>query len=258
MEAFEEAKSYAIQSIRYLKKDREVIAVDEETDRDGVGWEDCEQDLQPSSSSVVFNSTNGNLEVGNTEAKSEAEQIEIRNQIDEKRREHFNYGARPRDRRKRRNFITATVLGRLNLWKMKVRRHVELFVIRRNWIGRLWNEIFNCLRRWWFPIRRMGIWKEAESEAEKLEIRNRIDEKCRKTLQLLRSAKRPEEEDGTLTVLRESFLPFTEEEEAEVSRAFSNLNRRKALVTHKNFNIEFAREFLQCLRLGKWLNDESG
>ncbi|XP_057474017.1 ubiquitin-like-specific protease ESD4 [Actinidia eriantha] len=52
-----------------------------------------------------------------------------------------------------------------------------------------------------------------------------LNEKCHETLQLLRPAKRPEEKDGTQDVLREPFLPLTDEEDAEVSRAFSNLNR---------------------------------
>ena len=62
---YDQAKNYAIQSIRYLKKDKDVIDVYEETDRDGIrirasrrlnllkmrvrrhvelagiGWEDC-------------------------------------------------------------------------------------------------------------------------------------------------------------------------------------------------------------------------
>ncbi|GFS43594.1 hypothetical protein Acr_00g0085970 [Actinidia rufa] len=77
----------------------------------------------------------------------------------------------------------------------------------RNWMGRLWNEIFNHhhggfqFDEWEFgsgkcignnfvgaKIGTFGDCREVESEAE---------------------------QDGTLTVLREPFLPLTEEEEAE-------------------------------------------
>ena len=36
----------------------------------------------------------------------------------------------------------------------------ETCKVGRNWIGRLWSEIFNCLCRRWFPIQRMGIWNQ--------------------------------------------------------------------------------------------------
>ena len=39
---YDQAKNYAIQSIRYLMKDKEVIDVDEETDRDGVSQDSKE------------------------------------------------------------------------------------------------------------------------------------------------------------------------------------------------------------------------
>ncbi|KAL2922906.1 Ubiquitin-like-specific protease ESD4, partial [Bienertia sinuspersici] len=57
-------------------------------------------------------------------------------------------------------------------------------------------------------------------------------------------------------LLRELFVPLTEEEERDVRRALSNSNRRKILVTHENSNIEITGEILQCLNPGLWLNDE--
>ncbi|XP_074292273.1 ubiquitin-like-specific protease ESD4 [Silene latifolia] len=63
--------------------------------------------------------------------------------------------------------------------------------------------------------------------------------------------KKPQED-----LLREPFVPLTEDEESEINRAMANSNRRKILVTHENSNIQITGEVLQCLRPGAWLNDE--
>ncbi|XP_056853517.1 ubiquitin-like-specific protease ESD4 isoform X1 [Raphanus sativus] len=57
-------------------------------------------------------------------------------------------------------------------------------------------------------------------------------------------------------VPHEPFIPLTEEEEAEVNRAFSGRNRRKVLVSHESSNIDITGEVLQCLTPSAWLNDE--
>ncbi|KAF5175209.1 Ubiquitin-like-specific protease esd4 [Thalictrum thalictroides] len=67
-----------------------------------------------------------------------------------------------------------------------------------------------------------------------------------------RPVKKPEEE----VLPREPFVALTSGEEDEVTRALSNANRRKLLVTHPDSNIEITGEVLQCLRHGAWLNDE--
>ncbi|XAR48696.1 Ulp1 peptidase [Bertholletia excelsa] len=89
-----------------------------------------------------------------------------------------------------------------------------------------------------------------------LKFQIKLNERKRAELQLRRPERRLEEEDVLKEVLHEPFVPLTEEEEAEVSRAFSNSNRRKVLVTHENSNIEITGQLLQCLRPGAWLNDE--
>ncbi|XP_074312120.1 ubiquitin-like-specific protease ESD4, partial [Silene latifolia] len=63
--------------------------------------------------------------------------------------------------------------------------------------------------------------------------------------------KKPQED-----LLREPFVPLTEDEESEINPAMANSNRRKILVTHENSNIQITGEVLQCLRPGAWLNDE--
>nr|DAD38070.1 TPA_asm: hypothetical protein HUJ06_008711 [Nelumbo nucifera] len=77
-----------------------------------------------------------------------------------------------------------------------------------------------------------------------------LNEKKLAALSLLRLPKKSED------IPQEPFLPLTEEEEAEIDRAFSPSNRRKVLVTHENSNIQITGEILQCLGPGAWLNDE--
>ncbi|KAJ4881171.1 Ubiquitin-like-specific protease ESD4 [Raphanus sativus] len=67
---------------------------------------------------------------------------------------------------------------------------------------------------------------------------------------------RPKHVKKPLKVPHEPFIPLTEEEEAEVYRAFSGRNRRKVLVTHESSNIDITGEVLQCLTPSAWLNDE--
>ncbi|CAA7057549.1 unnamed protein product [Microthlaspi erraticum] len=67
---------------------------------------------------------------------------------------------------------------------------------------------------------------------------------------------RPKPVEKAVKVPQEPFIPLTEEEEAEVYRAFSGRNRRKVLATHENSNIDITGEVLQCLTPSSWLNDE--
>lgn len=66
----------------------------------------------------------------------------------------------------------------------------------------------------------------------------------------------PDEKGVCEDLFIEAFAPLTNEEEEEVSQAFSSYNRRKVLITHENSNIDITGEILQCLRPGGWLNDE--
>ncbi|KAG2263360.1 hypothetical protein Bca4012_014415 [Brassica carinata] len=77
-----------------------------------------------------------------------------------------------------------------------------------------------------------------------------------KRLSQLRQSRPKPVEKPLKKVPDEPFIPLTEEEEAEVYRAFSGKNRRKVLVTHANSNIDITGEVLQCLTPSAWLNDE--
>ncbi|GFS43595.1 hypothetical protein Acr_00g0085980 [Actinidia rufa] len=213
MEAFEEydqAKSYAIQSIRYLKKDKEVIVVDEETDRDGeLDGKIVERDLQPSSSSVVFNSMNGNLEVGNTletislERKLELLGLPLHKKL-------FETAERQNPKLSRLRF---------EIELMRSAANTSITALVQETGGR--EEISLQLLFW-------KLFETAERRNPKLRS-------LRFEIELMRSAAKH----------------FN-----YCARPRDRRRRRKALVTHENFNIEFAGEFLQCLRPGKWLNDE--
>ncbi|PSS01506.1 Ubiquitin-like-specific protease [Actinidia chinensis var. chinensis] len=109
----------------------------------------------------------------------------------------------------------------------------------------------------------MSIHKMLQETADKrnpklssLNFQIELAKKRLSEIQLLRSVKRPVDEDVLKDLLREPFVPLTKEEEAEVSRALSNSSRRKVLVTHENSNIQITGEVLQCLKPGAWLNDE--
>ncbi|XP_014510319.1 ubiquitin-like-specific protease ESD4 isoform X2 [Vigna radiata var. radiata] len=85
---------------------------------------------------------------------------------------------------------------------------------------------------------------------KRLSAEIKLNEKRRSTFELLRPKKELVQE-----VPFEPFIPLTEEEEVEVTRAFS-ANRRKILVAHEKSCIEVSGEKFQCLRPGAWLNDE--
>ncbi|CAN4094931.1 unnamed protein product [Withania somnifera] len=81
-----------------------------------------------------------------------------------------------------------------------------------------------------------------------------FNEKCHETNRLLRPQEKGEHVKKD--VIEEPFVPLTEEEQDEVSRALSKSNRRRVLLTHKSSNIDITGAILQCLRPGQWLNDE--
>lgn len=83
-----------------------------------------------------------------------------------------------------------------------------------------------------------------------------LNEKLLSRFQLDYPVKKRDEKDVNEDLFVAAFAPLTNEEEEEVSQAFSAYNWRKVLVTHENSNIDITGEILQCLRPGGWLNDE--
>lgn len=100
----------------------------------------------------------------------------------------------------------------------------------------------------------LGSVGKINDNLKRLQFQIGYNEKRLETYSLLRPQKKGEQvkED----VISEPFVPLTEEDEAEVSRALSKSNRRRVLETHQNSNIDITGEILQCLRPREWLNDE--
>ncbi|XP_060174060.1 putative ubiquitin-like-specific protease 1B [Lycium barbarum] len=100
----------------------------------------------------------------------------------------------------------------------------------------------------------LGSVEKISDKLKRIQFQIGYNEKRLETSRLLRPQKKGEKvkED----VVEEAFVPLTEEEEDEVSRAFSKSNWRRVLVNHENSNIDITGEKLQCLRPGQWLNDE--
>ncbi|KAD5317261.1 hypothetical protein E3N88_17207 [Mikania micrantha] len=90
---------------------------------------------------------------------------------------------------------------------------------------------------------------------ERLKFDINLHEEKRALLKQLTPVKKDEAEKDE-DILLEPFRPLAEDEKALVADAFSNLSRRKVLVTHENSNITITGEVLRCLRPGAWLNDE--
>ncbi|KAK4374466.1 hypothetical protein RND71_005143 [Anisodus tanguticus] len=100
----------------------------------------------------------------------------------------------------------------------------------------------------------LGSVGKTSDNLKRIQFQIGYNEKCLETNRLFRHQKKGEEvkED----VIEEAFVPLTEEEKDEVSRALSKSNWRRVLVNHKNSNIDITGEMLQCLRPRQWLNDE--
>lgn len=93
--------------------------------------------------------------------------------------------------------------------------------------------------------------KRYDSNISRLNFQIELHEKHRQRYQLFRKR-----EEVIKDVTTEPFVPLTDDDKAQVVQAFSGSNRGKVLITHKNSNIDITGILLQCLKPGKWLNDE--
>ncbi|CAL5413112.1 unnamed protein product [Camellia sinensis] len=226
---YDQAKNCACKALRYLKKGKEVIEVDEETDKDGV---------------------------------SEDSSIEEVGVVDDEWREGSSVVLDRRSREVVPNSLELegkVVEGNFRPSSSSVVSDLTNVNLKVDNAGKLLDSL--SLDRE-FDVLGYSIHKKLYETAERrnpklssLSFQIELNEKHRASFQSLQRFKKPEE-DVFQDVLREPFVPLTKEEEAEVSWAFSNSNRRKVLVTHENSNIQISGELLQCLRPGAWLNDE--
>ncbi|KAM7463075.1 hypothetical protein LguiA_031196 [Lonicera macranthoides] len=112
------------------------------------------------------------------------------------------------------------------------------------------NEELDVVRRVPLYIKLLDSAKKSDEKLSNLSLQIKYQESIRST-HLITPAKKREEYS-----VSEPFVPLSDDEEAEVARAFSSPNRRMILVTHENSNIEITVEKLRCLRPRAWLNDE--
>ncbi|RVX21983.1 Ubiquitin-like-specific protease ESD4 [Vitis vinifera] len=188
---YEKAKNTAIQALRYFRKDKEVIDVENERG----------EDLASEDSSI-----------------EEIEAVE--------------------DGREGRSVSSSSGVTELSNVNLKM---LDSLTLRETDV-----ELGVLPHKKWLDSA-----EKRNSKLRDLSVQIKFLEAQRSSLHALRPAKKPEEE-----VPREPFLPLTQEEEAEVDRALSSINRRKVLVTHEISNIEITGEILQCLQPTAWLNDE--
>ncbi|THG03957.1 hypothetical protein TEA_027627 [Camellia sinensis var. sinensis] len=222
---YDQAKNCAFETLRYLKKDKEVIDVDEETDKDGVSEDSSIEEA-------------GAVEDGR-ECKSVVNRVvPILPELDGKVVEvNFQPSS---------SSVVTELAANANLKVETAGKMLDSLSLNRE------VDVSGL------PVHKK-LWETAERRNPKLSslsFQIEVNEKRRASLQLLRPVKKPVEEDVLQDVLREAFVPLTKEEEAEVSRALSHSSRRKVLVAHEISNIEITGEVLQCLRPGAWLNDE--
>ncbi|CAK9138985.1 unnamed protein product [Ilex paraguariensis] len=217
------ARKYALDSLRFFKKDKEVIEIDDDTveDDDEVSEiENLEEGREVRSMVLENSSKETNGMVGNLQ-KLKWKGVECSSQPS-----------------------GSSVVVDLSNVDLKVDSAGKML----DSLSVNWDTEFSDL-----PVHKKlhDYTEKRNDKLNSLQFQIGLWEKHRQTLSLSWPLQKPKEDVAT-----EAFLPLTEEEKAEVARAFSNSNRRKVLVNHENSNIEITGEILQCLRPGAWLNDE--
>ncbi|KAL6953947.1 Ulp1 peptidase [Sarracenia purpurea var. burkii] len=256
---YDQAKNSAIGTLRYLKKDKEVIDVDSETDKSDVSVDSSSEEVE------VLEDGREWLSVVSDQRSQETSGVE-RNvpELGGKVVElNFQQTSPP--------MVSDSMNADMKMEKAE--KMLNSLSLNRE------------LDASSLPIHKMLL-ETAEMRSPKLNslsFQIELAEKRRAILRIRRTVKKSEDEDVHQDYFRESFVPLTMEEETEISRAFSNSSRygfedefvtcfekgvficdlydshfcrRKVLVTHEKSNIEITGGVLQCLRRGAWLNDE--
>ncbi|KAJ9700018.1 hypothetical protein PVL29_005719 [Vitis rotundifolia] len=220
---YEKAKNTAIKALRYFRKDKEVIDVENERGEDLASEDSSIEEIE-----AVEDGREGRSVVSDERSRGGADGTAVPH-IQELEAKNF-------DRRLWQSSSSGvTELSNVNL------KMLDSLTLRETDV-----ELGVLPHKKWLDSA-----EKRNSKLRDLSVQIKFLEAQRSSLHALRPAKKPEEE-----VPREPFLPLTQEEEAEVDRALSSINRRKVLVTHENSNIEITGEILQCLQTTAWLNDE--
>lgn len=213
---YDRAKRSAFETLRYVKKDKEVINIDDDDD------EICEKELE---TGVV---AKRGLASGSGQRN---EVVEIMDNSDR----NFQVSS----------YSVVTVSNDGNLKVENAEKMLDSLSLSSKFDASSSSSIPSYKKL-------LDSAEKRNENLKRLQFQIEYNEKLREIQHLLRPQKKEErvKEDE----ITEPFVFLAEEEEAEVSRALSNSNRRKVLVTHSN--IDITGEILQCLRPGAWLNDE--
>ncbi|KAJ0035920.1 hypothetical protein Pint_24517 [Pistacia integerrima] len=223
-----EAKKTAFDAIRYLRKDKQVIDVDKEyNDKKEIASDD-------SSVEEVENENNEKFEVPVREISGKA--------VEERNHNNFQPSSSSVVTTDMNNGVADGDILRME----SAEKILDSLSLNREVIGVPNLEVYKKLL------------ESAERRSSKLNsigFEIELNEKRRDSLRLLQPLKQPEEK-LVEEVPRETFVPLTEEEEAEVVHAFAPNRRRQVLISDSGTDIDITGQILQCLRPGAWLNDE--
>ncbi|WOH15916.1 hypothetical protein DCAR_0935463 [Daucus carota subsp. sativus] len=216
---YEKTKNEALDSLRLVGKGKEVIDVDDYVEKEkGNGWEDL------SVEDVEF------VEIGKESWRE-----------DEGKMMDIDRTTGDRSFQPSCSSVVSEDLPNANLKSESAGKVLDVVPMERGF-GMPHEPVYRKL------------YESAGKRNKKLDDINfqiKLNTKSLSTLKLRPPAKKPTKE----VVVKEPFVPLTEEEQKEVKIAL-NANWRKILVTHENSNIEITGELLRCLRPGAWLNDE--
>ncbi|PHU30681.1 putative ubiquitin-like-specific protease 1B [Capsicum chinense] len=223
---YDRAKRSAYETLRYVKKDKEVIKIDDDDDE-----KNCGKELELEN---VFFAKRGRASGSGQKGEESNGVVEIMDNSDR----NFQVSS----------FSAVTTVS--NDGNLKA-ENTEKMLDSLSLSGKFDDDSSSSVPSY---KKLLDSAEKRNDNLKRLQFQIEYTEKLRETQHLLRSQQKEEyvKED----VIIEPFVRLAEEEEAEVSRALSNSNRRKVLVTHENSNIDITGETLQCLRPGAWLNDE--
>ncbi|XP_044500131.1 ubiquitin-like-specific protease ESD4 isoform X2 [Mangifera indica] len=226
-----DAKKTALDTIRYLRKDKEVI--------------DCGKEHHDKKEIVSDDSSVEEVEVIENEKhqKFEASVREISGKaVEERYLSNFQQSSS--------SVVTADMnngVADVGMLRMEsAEKILDSLSLNRELIGVPDVEVYKKLLE-------SAQGRDAKLKSIGFDIE--LNEKRRDSLRLLQPVKQVEEklvEEAPC----EPFVPVTEEEEAEVDCAFAPTRRRQVLVTDPGTDIDITGQVLQCLRPGAWLNDE--
>ncbi|MCE2055293.1 hypothetical protein HAX54_042362 [Datura stramonium] len=232
---YDRARRSAFETLRYLKKDKDVINIDdEEICKKGVSEDSSVKELE-----TGVDAKKGLASGSGQRGKESNGFVEIMDNSD---------GVKDVDRNfQLSSFSVVTVSDDVNLKAENAETMLDSLSLSSKFDFPSSSSVPSYKKL-------LGSAEKRNDNLKRLQFQIEYTEKLRETLHLSRTHKK--EEHVKDDVITEPFVLLAEEEKAEVSRALSNANRRKVLVTHENSNIDITGEILQCLRPGAWLNDE--